>query len=170
MGGCTARRAHGTSLRSSVLILLLVGCVGPAPVAVTEPLVDPRCEGTQPGNACLSLHLVVTEQIRESSPRPLSGRLGWGVFRGGDVGAMGPGANKPMRAAHIPSVDFATSGTFQDVTIPNLSPIAVQILAHLDTDGDRSVSNGDPVTFPSASIEIPGDLHTKVTIPIDYLR
>ena len=150
--------------------LLLCGCVQEAPHTVTAELTDPACEGTLPGNACVSLHFRVSADIRAESPRPLTGRLTWGLFRAGDVEITGPGKNKPVKSTRVSTLDFTAEDATHDIVIPNVPAMQVQALAYLDTDSDGWISKGDPVTFPSAGFHLLPDQHTKVTLVFDYLR
>ncbi len=161
------------------LLVMLAGCglLGPSGSNSTRAsdLGDPDCAGTHAGRACLTIHFGVHRGIRDSAPGDLKGYLEWGLYRGGDVGLLGPGDNvkvlgTPERPAELPYVDFSVPGSEYVVTFADVEARDYQIVGYLDDDDSGKPDTGDPVTFPRDPFDVPADVHTDVDALLDYIR
>jgi hypothetical protein len=158
-----------TRAGSIVLLSALASCLHQAPATQTVKW-DAGCGGTEKGNACLVLRFTATPDMRKNAAPNLAGPLHWAVYKGGDVGLLGPGNNKEIYSGEISSVDLSQNAVAYDVYIPDVAPESYQALAYVDHGEKGHSGSGDPVTFPSGSFGIPKDAETQVDVVLDYLR
>ncbi len=155
---------------SAAVVFSTEACMHSSKTAVVE-WDEKQCEGTEKGNACLSLRFFVPHKIRGGAPGDLNGILHWGLYKGGDVGMLGPGDNKAVREGETKQpLNLAPNQSEHYVHIPNLPPGEYQSLGYLDDDGKDEDSSGDPVTFPSKAFSAKADEQTLHDVPLDYLR
>lgn len=150
--------------------LLLGACLEPAPKTRSgDPCGDSNVAGASPAT-CLVLDVSMDEAVRRDAPGDLRGDLHWGLYRDGDVGALGPGDHASVLGDFVPDVDLSATGSGVTVPIPDVPAGDYQVLGYLDDDGDGESSAGDPVTLPSAGFSVPEGERTEVQMVLNYLR
>jgi hypothetical protein len=153
-----------------VCAIFAEGCLREAPNTQTVEW-DESCRATESGHACLTLHFFVSEFVRDEAPGDLVAVLHWAIYRGGDVGLLGPGDSPVLYDGETDTeIDLSGLDASYDVHVPNVPPGEYQVLGYFDDDGKDEDSSGDPVTFPSDPFVAKADLRSRVDVPFDYLR
>lgn len=151
--------------------LLSAGCPEKAPATTILPFNDPACASTKSGNACLTLEFTVSDSVQQSAGARCKRALHWGLYRGGDVGLLGPGSNHSVQGGTISSVDLSVNGASSALTLPDIDARSYQALAFISQSEDASAAvPGDPVTFPSDPFDVPANEHTQASVVFDDVR
>ena len=157
------------ALGALALAFTSTGCMKDAPD--TAPMEwEAGCQGTQPGNACLTLRFSLEEAIREQANGVMGGDLNWALYKRGDVGLLGPGNNAAVLDGKIENADFGPPGSVYELHLPDMPAQPYHILAYLDRDRSGNSSKGDPVTFPSDAFPVSADRRTQVDVRLNYTR
>lgn len=156
----------------SLCALAFCACLGGTPPPTESGTrFEGGCSATESGNACLTLRYFAAERVRGQA-KALSGTLHWSVYKGGEVGVLGPGDHSPLATGAAEQVDLAAEGSYAEIDVPNLPSEHYQVLGFLDVSGSGSSSAvaGDPVTLPKDPFRIPPDRHFTLQVPLDYVR
>ncbi len=126
-----------------------------------------ECEGTTEKTACLQLTIRADPDIRKDKPDKLKGKLHGAVYKGGDVGALGPGDNENIYGDEINDVDLSTEESAVTMIFPNIQARDYQVLMYIDANGDDEANIGEIVTFPTDPFDAPANVKTCTEITLD---
>ena len=126
-----------------------------------------ECDGTLEQNACLELTIRADDDIRNDKPGKLKGKLHGAVYKGGDVGALGPGDNENVYGDEIEDVDLSGEASSVVMIFPNIEARTYQILMYIDANGDDEANIGEIVTFPTDAFDAPANQKTCTEITLD---
>jgi hypothetical protein len=150
--------------------LALAACLGDPPQTHVSDL-DPVCEGTEPGHACITLVPSATESVKdELGDDDSEGSLSWALYEDGDVGALGPDDRDDYVIAGEHVVDLAEDPEAGAVTIVDFDPGWFQVMAYFRPLPLEEPGKGDALTLPTSGFEAPADAHTTVEVVLDHVR
>ena len=156
--------------------VMLSACAGVAACMQEAPLTDvgelePVCEGTQEGRACITLVPGMTDHVREQLAGETEGAVSWGLWEGGKVGPLGPEDQEGYLIAGEYIVDLdGDDPDARSVTIVDFEPGWFHALAYFRPLPIEEPGDGDALTLPTSGFEAAENAHTRVEIIFNHVR
>lgn len=115
------------------------------------------------------MRFFAADDVKELAGDRLVGTLHWGVYRGEDVGLLGPGDAPSLLGGEIAGVSLAAKEATFDVEVPDIISSPIQILGFLDQNLSGVSDHGDPVSLPKAPIKPFPRRHNWIRVELDFI-